>query len=587
MQDSSIRLPQLEMGGMAANAKARVIFVVDTSILLNRISLFYQRYKKMKQGIGNLPFDCSYYIPWVVIKEIQMLAETQFTEHANGHFHPISTLARIAQSKILEERELAADVFSMERRQEFEASLQLQTTLRMRSISSVILLSCLAVIRQTLFPENSHGRIVLLLSDDWELMADAAMHGIASCPGDCIPDKADSMLSAVERSIKLLKRAKAVLGLKSIMTNSEGSFSRSTGFKKRILDVVDPKENTILAGMPQQKPPAITSEFEGLILSVDCDEQTPTSIHSEQTLTSGRLHSDVHRNEGQRHTGVIASEPPVHRMEQWVRGFFRETVRAMEIHFGPAVQFWLQARFSDWFRHLSGRPVWCMKDIICALESKQAYLPTAMLGHLQHLNRTAMFATPFPLDLVSDVYACRILSGPCPHFPVLMEFTMLCLRLMNMFAGVLRDVCSNISHLPRQECNIDGKTAWRFLTEATSRMMARSAFLDGVHEGSTGTLLMPHVHPMHPLEMESVMLPRVWEMPLAVYHPPHLLCEMAAPPPPFVHPPTVLLPPHTAGCPPSCFRPPLLAPLPIHYPLPPPPPHPDQRSKRRGHHSKP
>ena len=382
---------------MSPDAKARVIFVVDTSVMLNRVSLFYQRYKKMKQGIGNVPFDCSYHVPWVVIKEIQMLAETQFTEHANGHFHPISTLARIAQSKILEEEELAADVFSMECRQEFEASLQLQTTLRMRSISSVILLSCLAVIRQTLFPENCHGRIVLLLSDDWELMADAAMHGIASCPGDFIPDRADSMLSAVERSVKLLKRAKAVLGLKSMMTNSEGSFSRSTGFKKRILDV-DSEENTILAiaGMPQSDPPAITSEFEKRILNVGPDEQRTTNIHSERTLTSGRLHSDEHPNEGQRHTGVNVSQPPVHRMEQWVREFFRETVSVMEMHFGPAVQFWLQARFSDWFQHLSSSPVWRMRDIICALESKQTYLPTALLGHLQHLDRTAMFAHTYP-----------------------------------------------------------------------------------------------------------------------------------------------------------------------------------------------
>ena len=155
-----------------------------------------------------------------------------------------------------------------------------------------------------------------------------------------------------------------------------------------------------------------------------------------------------------------------------------------------------------------------------------------------------------------------------------------------MFAEVMSDVCSDISYLPRRECNIDGKTAWRFLTEATSRMMARSAFLDGVHVGSTGTLLMPHVHPVHPPEMESVTLPRVWEMPSAVYHPPRLLCE-TAPPPPFVHPPAVPLRPPAAGYLLSCPRPLPLAPLPIHYPLPPPPTHPNDRSKRVGRPIKP
>eukprot|EP00210_Caulerpa_lentillifera_P009560 g9117.t1 len=105
-------------------------------------------------------------------------------------------------------------------------------TIKKRSVTGNLLFSCLRTVRGSLFPEGHHGRFVLFLTDDWELLAEAAIHGIACCDSSTLPRDHEDILHIANRAFKLLHRAKGVLGLKGFTSN----FTRSPEFDVALLN---------------------------------------------------------------------------------------------------------------------------------------------------------------------------------------------------------------------------------------------------------------------------------------------------------------------------------------------------------------
>lgn len=308
-------------------AKHRLVIMMDTSMVLRNLSYLVEVVGKLNKIHSRALFDCFLHVPWFVMSEIHAFANL---EDSHTSSHTLTSISRLARTALDRLNYLGSRFeVTLETQVEFEDALKMHNTIKRRSKTSDLLYSCLGVIRGTLFPDHCHGRFVLFLSDDWELIAEAAMHGIACCDSSTLfRDHAD-VLHIANRAFALLPRAKSVLGLKGINSNS----IRSREFEASMM---------------------LSSQDEGL------------------------------------RTSVVNRTPMENSLGQHV-GYWRNILAAgktaMAFYFGPVFQFFLQIQNpNNWSLPLETAAPWSFPKLVWIMEQAPG-LPASIQPILKALNQ--------------------------------------------------------------------------------------------------------------------------------------------------------------------------------------------------------